>query len=45
MWWLTKAIAEMKCDYEQKMKFEELYKVGSEFELNSWPNISVGQSV
>ena len=34
-WRLTKAIAEMKCDVEQTMKLEYLYKVGSECELNS----------
>ena len=43
--WLTKAIAEMKCESEQTMKLEELYKVGSESELNSWPDSSVHQSV
>ena len=37
-----KAIAEMKLDIEQTMRLEELYKVGSECELNSWPDSSVG---
>ena len=37
-----KAIAEMKLDIEQTMTLEELYKVGSECELNSWPDSSVG---
>ena len=37
-----KAIAEMEVDTEQTMKLEWLYKVGSEFELNSWPDSSVG---
>ena len=37
-----KAIAEMKCGTEQTMKLEWLYKVGSECELNSWPDSSVG---
>ena len=40
-WKLTKAIAEMKLDTEQMMKLEWLYKVGSECELNSWPDSSV----
>ena len=31
-----KAIAEMKSDTEQMMKLEQLYKGGSECELNSW---------
>ena len=44
-WRLTKAIAEMKCDTEQTMKLQELYKVCSEYELNSWPDSSVGWSV
>ena len=35
----------MQCDAEQTMKLEWLYKVGSEPELNSWPDRSVGQSV
>ena len=35
---LMKAIDEMKLDTEQTMKLEQLYKVGSEFELNSWPD-------
>ena len=35
--WLTKVLAEMKSDSEQTMKLEWLYKVGSEWELNSWP--------
>ena len=42
MWRLTKAIAEMKLDTEQTMKLELLYKVGSEWKLNSWPDSSVG---
>ena len=33
---------EMKRDIEQTMKLEYLYKVGSESELNSWPDSSVG---
>ena len=37
-----KAIAEMKYDTEQTMKLEKLYKVGSECELGSWPDSSVG---
>ena len=37
-----KTIAEMKLDIEQTMRLEELYKVGSECELNSWPDSSVG---
>ena len=32
-----KAIAEMKLDTEETMKLEQLYKVHSECELNSWP--------
>ena len=35
----------MKYDTEQSMKLESLYKVGSECELNSLPDSSVGQSV
>ena len=35
----------MKSDTEQTMRLEQLYKVGSDCELNSWPNSSVGQSV
>ena len=35
----------MKYDTEQKMKLEQLYKVGSECELNPWPQSSVIQSV
>ena len=42
---MTKAIAEMKSDNEQTMKPEQLYKVGSECKLNSWPDSSVGLSV
>ena len=42
MWRLTKAIAEIKLDTEQTMKLELLHKVGSECELNSWPDSSVG---
>ena len=34
----------MKCDTEQTMKLEWLYKVGSECELNSWPDSSVRAS-
>ena len=34
--------AEMKSDSEQTMKLEYLYKVSSEYELNSWPDSSVG---
>ena len=41
-WGLTKAMAEMEPNTEQTMKLEWLYKVGSECELNSWPNSSVG---
>ena len=33
---------EMKFNTEQTMKLEYLYKVGSEFDLNSWPDSSVG---
>ena len=40
-WQLTKAIAEMESDTEQTMKLELLYKVESEFDLNSWPDSSV----
>ena len=29
---------------EQKMKLEQLYKVGSDCELNSWPDSSVGSN-
>ena len=35
-----KAIAEMKLDTEQTIKFEGLYQVSSECELNSWPGSS-----
>ena len=42
VWWLTKAIAEMKSDNEQTMKLEQLYKVSSECELNLWSDSSVG---
>ena len=35
---LMKAIAEMKLDTGQARRFEQLYKVGSECELNSWPD-------
>ena len=38
----TQAITEIKCDTEQTMKLEWLYKVESECELNSWPDSSVG---
>ena len=41
-WQLMKAIAKMKLDTEQTMKLEWLYKVGSECELNSWSDSSVG---
>ena len=34
--------AGMRPDTEQTMKVEQLYKVGSECEFNSWPNNSVG---
>ena len=37
-----KATAKMISDTEQTMKLEQLYKVGSECELKSWP---VAQSV
>ena len=37
-----KATAEVKYDTEQLMKLEKLYKVGSECELNSWSDSSVG---
>ena len=37
-----KVMTEMKLDTERTMKSEWLYKVGSEFELNSWPDSSVG---
>ena len=36
------AAAEIKFDSEQTMKLEKLYKDGSECELNSWPDSSVG---
>ena len=42
---LTKATAEMERDTEQTMKLEYLYKVGSECDLNPWPDSSVGCSV
>ena len=32
----------MKCDTEQLMKLKWPYKVGSEWELKSWPESSVG---
>ena len=35
----------MKSDTEQTMKLEQPYKVGSECELNSWPDSSVSSSV
>ena len=35
-------MTEMNCDTEQTMKLEKLYKIGSEYELNSWPDSSVG---
>ena len=31
--------------YADEMKLEQLYKVGSESELKSWPDSTVGQSV
>ena len=31
-------------NFGKKMKWVKLYKVGSESKLNSWPDISVGQS-
>ena len=31
----------MKCDTEQAMKLEQLYKVGCECELNSSPDSSI----
>ena len=34
MWQLTKEIAELKCDTEETIKLESLYKIGSECELN-----------
>ena len=37
-----KAITEMKLDTEETMKLEQLYKVGSEYELNLWPDSSIG---
>ena len=40
-----KAIAEMKSGTEQAIKLKQLYKAGSECELNSWPDNSVGYSV
>ena len=40
-----KAIAEMKLDTEQKMKLKQLYKADSEWNLNSWLDRSLGQSV
>ena len=42
MWQLIKTIAEMKLDTEQTMKLDKLFKVGSESELSSWPDSSVG---
>ena len=38
---MTKVRAEMKSDTEQMMKLEWLYKVGSDCELNLWPDSSV----
>ena len=38
----SEAIAEIKLDTEREIKLEWLYKVGSECELNSWPDGSVG---
>ena len=32
----------MEYDTEQKMKLEQLYKVDTEYDLNSLPDISVG---
>ena len=40
-----KPTAEMKFDTEQIMKLDWQYKVGSECELNIWPNSSVCKSV
>ena len=37
-----KAIAEIKLDTEQTMKLGYLYKFGSEYELNTWSDSSVG---
>ena len=37
-----KTIAEIKLDTKQTMKLEWLYKVGSECEVNSWPDSSIG---
>ena len=42
IWPLTKAIAQMKGDTEQTMKYEYLYKVGSDSQFNSWSDSSVG---
>ena len=36
------SIAKMKSDTKQTMKLEQLYKVGSECEMNSWLDRSVG---
>ena len=38
---LRRQTGEMKCDIEQTMKLEWLYKAGSECELSSWPDSSV----
>ena len=37
-----KAIAEMKCETGHTMKLEYLHKFGSDCELNSWPDSSIG---
>ena len=42
--WRTQK-AQMKRDTEQTMKLKQLYQVGSECELNSWPDSSVGENV
>ena len=39
------AISEMKSNTEQKIKLEQLHKVGSECKLNSWQDSSVGWHV
>ena len=35
-------LTEMKSDTEQNMKLEQLYRVGSVWELSSWPDSLVG---
>ena len=37
---MMKAMAKVKLDTEQTIKFQWLYKVGPESELNSWPDSS-----